>query len=121
MNKNALPAIIIIGIVGVVATLNRAKKLEDERGFGTRAMIDEISLDSSVMNCPSVDPAVSQTPPYIWIRGADCADAVNVIAYEPIQNHGGEGGNVLFCDGHVEFVLEANWEQTLRDGGVNLP
>ena len=40
----AVAIVIIIGIVGVVATLNRAKKLEDERGFGTRAMIDEISL-----------------------------------------------------------------------------
>ena len=59
------------------------------------------------------------------VRGASgqvyCADADNVVLYEPLQNHGGEGGNVLFCDGHVEFVPQADWEQVLRDGGVNLP
>jgi prepilin-type processing-associated H-X9-DG protein len=85
------------------------------------ALIDENMLDPRGLICPSVDPAASQTPPYIWNRGVDCADPANIIAYEPIQNHHGEGGNVLFCDGHIEFVLEDNWEQTLRDGGANLP
>ncbi len=85
------------------------------------ALVDEHSLHSGILNCPSVDPAVSQTLPYIWIRGADCADADNVVLYEPLQNHGGEGGNVLFCDGHVEFVTQADWEQVLSDGGADQP
>ena len=85
------------------------------------ALVDSGWIDPRMLNCPSVDPAVSQTLPYIWIRGADCADEDNVVLYEPIQNHGGEGGNVLFCDGHAEFVSEADWEQVLREGGVNLP
>ena len=84
-------------------------------------LVDEKWLVSGVLNCPSVDPAVSQTLPYIWIRGADCADADNVVLYEPLNNHRGQGGNVLFCDGHVEFVPDADWEQVLRDGGANLP
>ena len=85
------------------------------------ALVDEKWLVAEVLSCPSVDPAAVQTPPYIWIRGADCADADNVVLYEPLQNHGGEGGNVLFCDGHVEFVAQADWDQVLSDGGVDLP
>ena len=84
-------------------------------------LVDERLLGPGVLNCLSVDPVISQTPPYIWIRGADCTNAENVVLYEPLQNHGGQGGNVLFCDGHAEFVLQADWEQVLRDGGVNLP
>ncbi len=93
----------------------------DQEPPNISALIDASSIGSKTLNCPSVDPAISQTPPYIWIRGADCADADRVVLYERLQNHRGEGGNVLFCDGHVEFVLESNWEQTLRDGGVSLP
>ena len=85
------------------------------------ALVDENMLDPRGLICPSVNPAVNQMLPFIWTRNVDCDDAENIIAYEPIQNHNGDGGNVLFCDGHVEFVLEANWEQTLRDGGVSLP
>ncbi len=85
------------------------------------ALVDENWLSPGVLNCPSADPTISQTLPYIWIRGADCADLDNVVLYEPIKNHGGEGGNVLFCDGHVEFIDQADWEQVLSDGGVNLP
>ncbi len=84
-------------------------------------LVDNGRIDPGTLNCPSIDPAISQTLPYIWIRGADCADADNVVLYEPLQNHRGEGGNVLFCDGHVEFVSQADWEQVLGDGGVNLP
>ncbi len=84
-------------------------------------LVDSGWINPRMLNCPSADPATSQTPPYIWIRGADCAAAENVVLYEPLQNHRGEGGNVLFCDGHVEFVPEADWEQVLRDGGVNPP
>ena len=86
-------------------------------------LVGESRLYPARLYCPGVElsPPVSQAPTYIWIRGADCADADNVVLYEPLQNHGGEGGNVLFCDGHVEFVLEADWQQTLRNGGVNLP
>jgi prepilin-type processing-associated H-X9-DG protein len=36
------------------------------------------------------------------------------IIYEPIENHGGEGGNVLFIDGHVEFVPEARWSTVVQ-------
>ncbi len=103
------------------AALRSYVEKHDQEPPDLATLVDENFLYPGVMNCPSVDPATSQVPPYIWIRGADCADADNVVMYEPLQNHGGEGGSVLFCDGHVEFVLQANWEQVLTDGGVNLP
>jgi prepilin-type processing-associated H-X9-DG protein len=31
--------------------------------------------------------------------------ADTVVAYEPLSNHGNDGSNVLFGDGHVEFLL----------------
>jgi prepilin-type processing-associated H-X9-DG protein len=83
------------------------------------ALVNEGWIGS--VNCPVADPDTGQAISYLWIRGVDCSDAANVVAYEPLQNHRGEGGNVLFCDGHVEFVPQADWEQVLRHGGVNLP
>lgn len=45
-----------------------------------------------------VDP--SNPPPTISGNG----DSSLVVMYEPCENHGGEGANVLFADGHVEFI-----------------
>ncbi|MCH8968537.1 MAG: DUF4190 domain-containing protein [Planctomycetes bacterium] len=103
------------------ASLRSYVEEHDQEPPDISVLIDANSIGSKGLNCPSVDRVISQTPPYIWIRGADCTNAENVVLYEPLQNHRGEGGNVLFCDGHVEFVSQADWEQVLGDGGVNLP
>ncbi len=140
-----LSLLMVLPMIAVLLpSLSRARELAKRTGCGANLRTVETSrrsyaeehgqeppnlsvlLDSGwiapgTLNCPSVDPAVSQTLPYVWIHGADCEDADNVVLYEPLQNHGGEGGNVLFCDGHVEFVAQADWEQILSDGGVNLP
>ena len=34
------------------------------------------------------------------------APATTVVLYEPMSNHGGDGMNVLFLDGHVEFLTK---------------
>jgi prepilin-type processing-associated H-X9-DG protein len=38
--------------------------------------------------------------------------ATVVLAYEPLTNHHGDGINVLFADGHVEWMT-ANWAKAL--------
>lgn len=42
-------------------------------------------------------------------------DARVVWAYEPLSNHAGEGGNMLFMDGHAEFVRAARFEPILAE------
>ena len=43
---------------------------------------------------------------YVWVAGgltmSTSADVPMMI--EPLSNHDGDGGNVLFFDGHVEFI-----------------
>lgn len=34
-----------------------------------------------------------------------------VVAYEPLNNHGGDGTEVLFGDGHVEWIGKQTWAQ----------
>jgi prepilin-type processing-associated H-X9-DG protein len=35
------------------------------------------------------------------------------LIYEPIENHHGEGGNILFVDGHVEFYSKQGYDKIL--------
>ncbi|GAF91333.1 unnamed protein product, partial [marine sediment metagenome] len=35
------------------------------------------------------------------------------VAYDVVANHGGEGGNILFIDGHVEFYKKAGYERII--------
>ena len=41
--------------------------------------------------------------------------ARDVIVYEPLSNHNGEGANVLFGDGHSEFVTPDEFRRLIRD------
>jgi prepilin-type processing-associated H-X9-DG protein len=41
-----------------------------------------------------------------------------VVAYEPLENHGGIGTNVLLGDGHVEFYDKQSWLRTATAAGV---
>lgn len=37
-----------------------------------------------------------------------------VLIYEPKSNHGEEGGNFLFADGHVEFVKDEEYDELVQ-------
>jgi prepilin-type processing-associated H-X9-DG protein len=41
-----------------------------------------------------------------------------IVAYEPLDNHQGEGTNVLFGDGHVEWVDKGAWQKLASAAGV---
>lgn len=46
----------------------------------------------------------------------DVPDALpprTVMLYEPKSNHGDEGGNILFADGHVEFVKSPEYDSLI--------
>ena len=67
------------------------------------------------------DPDATNTCDYYFVR----YDAVTdwdaefsndwVMAYSDPAYHNGEGANILFADGHVEFVNEPEFTQTLKD------
>ena len=56
---------------------------------------------------------------YIYlVKGLTSADLNQnpdiVLAYEPLSNHGGSGMNVLFGDGHVEFLTRSEGMRILN-------
>ncbi|HEV2296155.1 MAG TPA: DUF4190 domain-containing protein [Tepidisphaeraceae bacterium] len=48
---------------------------------------------------------------------------VTVVAYEPLSNHNSAGANMLFADGHVEFIPKAQAVQMIKqvEAGQNPP
>ncbi len=91
-------------------------------GHSSEAMLEGLvaggRIDRRQTICPSSGLSASN---YVWVlRDAGTATAAGtVIAYEPKSNHGGEGGCVLFADGHVMFVLVPHYDElvggTLKD------
>ncbi|MCP4245426.1 MAG: hypothetical protein GY778_00100 [bacterium] len=68
-----------------------------------QALVRAGYLNRKQLTCPGGGPfvfvpAAYEAPPDGQVNPR------TVIAYEPLSNHGGEGGNILFADGHVEFV-----------------
>lgn len=63
--------------------------------------------------CPN-----APNPNYVIVAAAlerigAVSDPRTVVAYEPRSNHGGEGGNILFADGHVSFVRAAAYDELI--------
>ena len=85
-------------------------------------------VTSAVMVCPSSDETPStdglldagDTLSYVWVGdGIDYTAGSDVpLLFEPVGNHGGDGGNVLFADGHVSFELPATIKALLADPAV---
>jgi len=53
-------------------------------------------------------------------RNIDPGSNTKVVAYEPMRNHRNDGTNVLYADGHVEFLAAAQAKSliaNLRAGG----
>ena len=80
-------------------------------------LIDEMDLSSKTFLCPS---AAAGYEHYIYFpvpRLNDMGPDTPIVLEDP-ENHGGEGGNVLFGDTHVEWVSAPKLEQMLDDAGV---
>lgn len=53
---------------------------------------------------------------YMYIAGQDASgDPRNVLVYEDLANHAGEGGNVLFADGSVRFLTDEAFRAAIRE------
>jgi prepilin-type processing-associated H-X9-DG protein len=80
-------------------------------GPGFDRLVQTQSISPQVFQCPSDGSAgtgqVTGSPcSYIWL-GQNLKTSSNpecVLAYEPLSNHGKEGANFLFADGHTEFI-----------------
>lgn len=58
---------------------------------------------------------------YVYVGQALTEKTVSetaVVAYEPLENHDGDGTNVLFGDGHVEFISKHGWPNIAADAGI---
>jgi prepilin-type processing-associated H-X9-DG protein len=58
---------------------------------------------------------------YVYIGKALTEKSVaetTIVAYEPLENHDGDGTNVLFGDGHVEFISKQGWPKIAADAGI---
>lgn len=62
--------------------------------------------------CPSSQLGTSN---YVFLPLPDSAGGDTVWAYEPKSNHGGEGGNVLFADGHASFFHSNEYDRLITD------
>ena len=70
-------------------------------------------IDPRSLICPS---SRSSTSNYVLVprhEGVPIDDRA-VIAYEPKSNHGGEGGNMVFADGHASFVRVPEYDDLVH-------
>jgi prepilin-type processing-associated H-X9-DG protein len=89
----------------------------DERseGIDTAAVVAE--LTAAETNAPDHKHCLS----YVYTGQAlteQTATPTAVVAYEPLTNHDGDGMNVLFGDGHVEFISKEYWPKIAGGAGI---
>ncbi len=122
-----------IGLAGLLySNENRGKHAPT---LGELLRTQDITID--VFSCPSSGdevPAevragdmdakvawVNEHSSYVYTGDGknNAMPAEDVLCYERMHNHDGDGINILFGDGHVEFFVRAGAEQLLRE--KNLP
>jgi prepilin-type processing-associated H-X9-DG protein len=85
-----------------------ANENDDAYPPSLQTFIDSGEITPKQCICPSSGAVVGDgvNACYIYIPGTRVSadDPRNVMAYEPPENHGGEGSNVVFVDGHCTFI-----------------
>lgn len=131
----SLVFIVPLMIAILLPSLARARELAKRttcaanmRGVGMALMTYAVENNDAFPDDPAkvltgagISPRSLQCPSsgglsnYRYIPGWSTNDRADTpIVYEPIENHGGEGGNVLFIDGHAEFVPDTQWSKVVR-------
>ncbi len=74
---------------------------DSERSLDDREADLQAFLEQA--RCPSGGGSYVFHIPFVSRSESRNIDPSMVLAYEPLSNHGGTGGNILFHDGHVMF------------------
>lgn len=80
----------------------------DERLSATTTDEALADLKAAEQNAPGHKHGLS----YVYVGGGmqlKTVPATAVVAFEPLENHQGQGGSVLFGDGHVEWIGKRDW------------
>jgi len=76
--------------------------------------------DTNWLRYPNA-PNSSSNYIYIPLPENEVIDNRMIIAYEPLSNHNGEGANVLFADGHSQFVSATRFNDLIRRRRADSP
>ena len=77
-------------------------------------------VDPAMATCPVERSQVDYPVPYVYLGRSltvDTAGFDTVVAYTPLAYAGGDGSDILFGDGHVNYVTAADLTAALARGG----
>ena len=88
----------------------------DQHGDKFPESLDELVssqlLSSNVLHCPSTRN--ERDVSYVYCRGLTPKNIYRILAFDIDGNHRNGGRNVLFCDGHVEWMLDVKFQPLLQ-------
>lgn len=88
----------------LITLVTHSERSLDDPGDDLEAFLEQA-------RCPSGGGSYVFHIPFVSRSESRNIDPSMVLAYEPLSNHGGTGGNILFHDGHSEFVRRDRYLQ----------
>jgi prepilin-type processing-associated H-X9-DG protein len=108
---------VLLSAEDITAEVMICASSNDEKAAGADMKGVEAELAAAEANSPGHKHCLS----YVYVgKGLTekTASERTIVAYEPLENHDGQGVNVLFGDGHVEFFSKAEWVKMAADAGI---